>query len=79
MPTVLRIGPYRFQFFGSDMNEPPHVHVKRDRQHAKFWLTPAVAVEFNRGFAVHELNLVERLVIEHRDLLLERWNEFFNA
>ena len=31
MPTVLRIGPYRFFFVSLDFNEPPHVHVKRER------------------------------------------------
>ncbi len=36
MPNVLRIGPYSFVFYGSDMNEPPHVHVKRDQREAKF-------------------------------------------
>jgi hypothetical protein len=79
MPTVLRVGPYRFQIFGSDMNEPPHVHVIRDRRKAKFWLVPGVALESNQGFAAPELNVIERLVVEHRDYLLRRWNEFFNA
>ena len=40
MPTVLREGPYRFFFYASDREEPPHVHVERDRQTAKFWLQP---------------------------------------
>ena len=30
MPTVLRAGPYRFLFYSSDAEEPPHVHVERD-------------------------------------------------
>jgi hypothetical protein len=38
MPTVLRIGPYRFYFVSHDMDEPPHVHVDRDDESAKFWL-----------------------------------------
>ena len=78
MPTVLRVGPYRFQFYASDADEPPHVHVKRDKCHAKFWLQP-VSVEFNRGFAVHELNVVRKLVEEYREFLLEQWNEFFGG
>ena len=78
MPTVLRIGPYRFEFYAGDVGEPPHVHVKRDRNHAKFWLRPAAPLARNRGFADHELNIVRRLVVEHQAFLLERWNEFFN-
>ena len=40
MPTVLRLGPYRFFFYAGDAGEPPHVHVERDRDKAKFWLDP---------------------------------------
>ena len=40
MPTVLRIGPYRFFFYAGDRDEPPHMHVERDEQIAKFWLVP---------------------------------------
>jgi hypothetical protein len=76
MPTVLRIGPYRFQFYAIDEDEPPHVHVKRERRHAKFWLDP-VALAFNVRFSAHELNRIHRLVEENREYLLERWDEFF--
>ena len=40
MPTVLVDGPYSFIFFSSDGAEPPHIHVRRDRQLVKFWLEP---------------------------------------
>ncbi len=30
MPTVLRIGPYRFFFFAGDRNEPLHIHIERE-------------------------------------------------
>lgn len=30
MPTVLRVGPYRFFFYAGDRSEPAHVHVERD-------------------------------------------------
>jgi hypothetical protein len=36
VPTVARIGPYRFFFFGNESLEPPHIHVQRDRNLAKF-------------------------------------------
>jgi hypothetical protein len=78
MPTVLRDGPYAFVFFSSDAGEPPHIHVKRDRQVAKFWLEP-ISLARNRGFAEHELNRVESLVNSHRDELLEAWNDHFDA
>ena len=40
MPTVCQVGPYSFIFFSSDKGEPPHIHVRRDRQLVKFWLQP---------------------------------------
>jgi hypothetical protein len=78
MPTVLRVGPYSFVFFSSDRGEPPHIHAKRERSIAKYWLEP-VALAKSRGFAEHELNYIESLVVQHRQTLLEAWHEFFGA
>lgn len=69
MPTVLRIGPYRFHFYSREGNEPPHVHVERDDLEAKFWLRP-VSLAMNRGFPQAELARIERLVNEHCQTLL---------
>jgi hypothetical protein len=44
MPTVLRLGPYRFFFYAGDGVEPPHVHIERDEKAAKFWLVSERAV-----------------------------------
>ena len=78
MPTVLQDGPYSFVFFSSDRGEPPHVHVKRERRIAKFWIRPVALVK-NRGFAGHELNHIARLVARHETTLLEAWHEYFGA
>jgi uncharacterized protein DUF4160 len=79
MPIVLRLKGYRFGFYASDANEPPHVHVKKDRKHAKFWLLGAVESEFSDRFRPHELNEVRKIVEDHRTELLEAWREFFVA
>jgi len=76
MPTVLRSGPYRFYFYSHEPNEPPHVHVDRDRDSAKFWLDP-VALAYNLGFRAHELRRIETIVTDHQDDLLEAWNGRF--
>jgi hypothetical protein len=39
MPTVLRIGPYRFFFYAGEKDEPAHIHVEREDKVAKFGLT----------------------------------------
>ncbi len=69
MPTVLRIGPYRFHFYSREGNEPPHIHVEREDLEAKFWLRP-VALAANHGFNNSELRDIQRLVEEHCQTLL---------
>ncbi|MCG8448934.1 MAG: DUF4160 domain-containing protein [Pirellulales bacterium] len=76
MPTVLRVGRYRFSFYSNEGNEPPHIHVKAASDEAKFWLDP-VELCVNYGFNSSELNEIHRLVIEHQNLLLEAWYEHF--
>jgi hypothetical protein len=76
MPTVLRLGPYRFFFYSADVGEPPHVHIERDDRVAKFWIDPvrlAAGGRFNRA----ELGEIERLVTENQPALLEAWHGFF--
>ena len=39
MPTVLRVGPYRFFFWADERQEPPHIHVVAAENEASFgWL-----------------------------------------
>ncbi len=78
MPTVLQDGPYSFIFFSSDQSEPAHIHVKRDRQVAKFWLEP-ISLARNRGFNRRELNQLARLVAKHQQTLLEAWRDYFGT
>jgi hypothetical protein len=77
MPTVLRIGPYRFFFYAGDRDEPPHIHVERDDAEAKFWLEP-ILLEHSHGFGSKEINRIRRLVEEHDQELLESWHAFFS-
>ena len=76
MPTVLVRGPYRFFFVSLDYPEPPHVHVRREKMVAKFWLNP-VSLDKAGGFSRTEINRIATLVSENRDYLLERWYEYF--
>lgn len=76
MPTVIRIGPYRFFFYASDRDEPVHIHVERDMAVAKFWLAP-IRLQHSIGFGRSELAKIESLVMENRDTLMEAWNDFF--
>jgi len=78
VPTVLRSGPYRVFFYSDEGYEPPHVHVVRDDRIAKFWLDP-VKLARRGGFPFRDLARIRRLVVEHREELLESWYEWFGA
>jgi hypothetical protein len=78
VPTILRIGPYRFFFYSNENNEPAHIHVQRERALAKFWLDP-VALASSAGFPAQELTKLSRLVRENATTFLEAWNEFFGS
>ena len=76
MPTVLRIGPFRFYFYSHEPNEPPHIHVDRGEATIKLWLEP-VEVAKSRGFRAHEIGGIVEMVEEHRARLVEAWHEYF--
>ena len=78
MPTVLRDGPYRFFFYAGDRDEPPHVHVERERSIAKFWLDP-IRLHSSGGFSRSELNRIQKLIVMNHTKLLEAWNEYFHG
>lgn len=77
MPVLLREGPYRFFFYMGDRDEPPHVHVQRDRHTAKFWLNP-VLLQQTGGLRTHEIRRIERIIEENQTSFMEAWNARFN-
>lgn len=78
VPTIARVGPYRFFFFGNEGLEAPHVHVQRDRCVAKFWLLP-VALASDSRFTAVELRRIQRVVEERREEFEEAWSGFFSS
>lgn len=75
MPTVLRVGRFRFHFYSDERNEPPHIHVRDPDGECKFWLEP-IALAKSRGLAPHVVRQIERLVYEHQTLLKEKYDEY---
>ncbi|MEO3386923.1 DUF4160 domain-containing protein [Mesorhizobium sp. CAU 1741] len=78
MPTVLRKYGIRFHFYGSDMDEPPHINASGQGGKAKVWLS---SVEFaeHQGFKSSDLKRILEVASEHRNELLEAWDEFFKS
>jgi len=78
MPTVLRIGPFRFFFYAGDRDEPCHVHVERDNKIAKIWIDP-VRLQTSGGFSRKELSQILKIIVEHRINIQEAWNDYFGC
>jgi hypothetical protein len=77
MPTVLRVGRYRFYFFSNEGQEPPHIHVKAGSDEAKFWLHP-IDLASNYGFRAHALNEIAQIIEAHQEKLMEAWDGYFS-
>lgn len=75
MPTVLRIGPFRFYFYANEGNEPAHVHVENGDGECKFWLDDVRLADGGEVCAA-DLRRIERLVREHHEHLLRSWHDF---
>ncbi|WP_100550597.1 DUF4160 domain-containing protein [Caedibacter taeniospiralis] len=78
MPTVLKIGSYRFFFYSNESDEPAHIHVEREDKEAKFWLVD-VRLASSYGFTTHELNKIKQMVVENKRVFLEKWYEYFTS
>jgi len=75
MPVVLRVNGYKFFFYEADVaNEPPHVHVAKDGNEAKFWLDP-VRVAREGRFRRSDLRDIERIIDDNLEFLLNTWKE----
>lgn len=75
MPTILRIGSFRFHFYSDERNEPPHIHVATTDGECKFWLDP-VKLAKNQNIKPHITREIERLVYENQEYLKKAYNEY---
>jgi len=78
MPTVLRVGSFRFHFYSDEGSEPPRVHVRTPVGECKFWLEP-ISLAAAGGLKPQIIRDIERLVFEHRNVLLSAYHEFHRA
>ena len=60
----------------ADRYEPPHIHVVKEQNAAKFWLDP-LELEFNDGFRNHELVEIRRIIEAYMDDLRSAWYKTF--
>ena len=80
MPTVFRYRGYRFFFYSNegDPLEPLHIHAIKGEKVAKFWIEPSISVAQNYGMSPSELTKLAKIISDHKELIRESWNEYFN-
>lgn len=77
MPTVFIFMGFRFFFFAND-HEPIHIHIERGGASTKFDLLPSIKMVKNDGFKKAELKIIETVIEENREVIIDRWVEFFS-
>ena len=86
MGKLLILARYIFLIYGADINEKRrHVHCtyayKGFKQSCKFWLEPEVELDKNKSgnFTEKELNEIKNLILQHKELLLNQLEDFYNG
>lgn len=76
MPTLFYYLGLRFFFYSND-HEPMHVHVSNADGEAKFKVDPICLIE-NKGLKQRDLWYAEAAIEENKEVIIDRWNEFFS-
>ncbi len=79
MPKVFSWNGFSFHFYSEEgaPREPAHIHVRKGRDNAKFWLRPEVTLAYNRGFSPRDLTRLVAVIEQRRELIESIWNDFF--
>lgn len=77
MPTIIYIDGFRL-FFYSNEHLPKHVHIEKGEKTAKFNIEFVELVKSYRCNA-SELKQIRNLVEENKELLIQKWDEFFTS
>jgi len=77
MPTVFTKDGFRFFFYSND-HTPIHVHVRKGEGEAVFEIEAEVTLRESVGFRTRELAIAEELAAEHKNLIIQKWHEFFD-
>jgi len=76
VPTLLRVGPYRFLIHSRE-HLPPHVHVRSNDGEATFTLFP-VELHDSKGYTRRQIREIYEAVLVNQHEFLRRWYEHFS-
>jgi hypothetical protein len=74
MPEVFRELGFVFFFYSNEGDEPMHIHVRKAGGFAKYWIEP-IDLEFSQGMKVNDLKIAEKLIMNHVELIKNKWYE----
>ena len=75
MPTLFILFGMRFYFY-SEEHLPIHIHVKNADGKAKFNVEPEIELVYNKGMKQKDLKLAREIILENKDIIIARWNEY---
>ena len=75
MPTLFIVFGMRFYFY-SEEHFPIHIHVKNADGKAKFNVEPEIELVYNKGIKQKDLKLAREIILENKDIIIARWNEY---
>ncbi|MDR1974343.1 MAG: DUF4160 domain-containing protein [Bacteroidales bacterium] len=76
MPTLFYYLGLKFYFYAND-HEPIHVHVGHENSEARFQVEGEIKLIENYGLKPREIKCAELAIEENREVIIQRWNEFF--
>jgi hypothetical protein len=86
MGKLLILAKYIFLVYSVDIDEfRKHIHITHNvagyKKSCKFWLEPEIELDQNKkgNFTDIELNEIEKLIIENKNILLRQLELFYNG
>ena len=74
LPQVYREREFSFRIYYNEGNEPPHVHIRRGGDAAKFWLVPRVSLYNSAGFNTAELRWMREVIVSKITFFMDQWH-----
>lgn len=74
MPTILIQDGFRF-FIPTLDHRPPHVHVEKSGDQAKFALEPVIELEKVEGMKMKDMNATFVITYQHREEFIAAFNK----
>ena len=82
MPTILEIMGWRLFFYSNETGEPIHIHARKAEMECKFWINVKnydIEEAHMFGLKVRDQREVRKIIFDHFEYIVERWNKIHGA